>query len=500
MPRLLALEWDGGEARIAVARTRGKEAVIEHAFAVELAPRDAGETFADVNVGERVAAALAARRIGRCDTLVAVGRSSIELRRLSLPPAPPEEVPDLVRFQAMRDFSGVNEEWPLDYVPLDAAAAPSASEAPSGSTSVLAAVIAPKLVEQIRQTCEAAGLAPERLVLRPFAAASLLRRARPSEECRLLVDLLSDEADLTVLIGGNVVFVRTVRLPALEEEGQMRALLGETRRTIAAAHNQLGGQRVARVVICGEPARLATIQPQLEEQLSIPVEPFDPFSVVALDGALQTELPDHPGRFAPLLGMLLDEAAQDRHDIDFLNPRRRPRAPSRRRQYALVGATLGALLLAGVFFVWQRQNAADQEIKMLQKDVQDLTKLVEQSRKIQAKTEEIDNFVRGDVTWLDELKTLSEKLPPSNEILVTRLRAMPMMDGGGQLLLDGYANESADIGEMVHRLKDDRREARSKGGYQNKQRTDYPWRFDNVTVRISPMESEDADQVETAAP
>ena len=36
MPRFLALEWDAREARVAVARTRGSDIVIEHAFAVAL--------------------------------------------------------------------------------------------------------------------------------------------------------------------------------------------------------------------------------------------------------------------------------------------------------------------------------------------------------------------------------------------------------------------------------------------------------------------------------
>jgi Tfp pilus assembly PilM family ATPase len=456
---------------------------MEHAFDVELAPRDAGETFADVNIGERVAAALAARRIGRCETLVAVGRTSIELRRLSLPPAPPDDLPDMVRFQAMRDFAGMGDDWPLDYVPLDSAPAET-PDAAGGTIGVLAAVIAPKLVEQIRATCEAAGLEPQRLVLRPFAAASLLRRARPSAECRLLVDLLAEEADLTVLIGEDVVFVRTVRLPLVEDEALVRAVLGETRRTVAAAQNQLGGRRVERVVVCGEPGRIETIQPQLEEQLALPVEPFDPFSAVELDGDLITGLPDRPGRFAPLLGMLLDEAAQTRHDIDFLNPRRRPAPPSQRRQYVLAGATAATLVLAVVFWFWHQMHSLDQDITRLQKDVKDLDKLVDAAKQIQAKTEDIDQFVLGDITWLDEIKNAAERLPPSERILVQRLSAGANPNGGGQMFLSGYAKEADDISDMVRQLGN----ASGKGGSANYQRPDYPWRFDSVVVNVPPPE------------
>jgi Tfp pilus assembly PilM family ATPase/Tfp pilus assembly protein PilN len=459
------------------------DAVIEHAFAVELAPRDPGQTFADVNVGARIAAALAARRIGKCETLVAVGRSSIELRRLSLPPAPPEDLPDMVRFQAMRDFTGVGEDWPLDYVPLDAA--PADSTEASGSIGVLAAVIAPKLVEQIRETCEAAGLTPERLVLRPFAAASLLRRARPSGECRLLVDLLGDEADLTVVIGGNVVFVRTVRLP-VDDDAQTRALLGEARRTIAAAQNQLGGRRVERLVVCGESDRVAAVESLVEEQLAIPAEAFDPFSAVEIDGDLKAGLPDRSGRFAPLLGMLSDEAAQARHDIDFLNPRRRPKAVSPHRRYAVIGGAAAAVFLAAALLVWNHQKNKDREIRALQSEVKNLDAEIAKYRKVQSKTEDIDAFAAGDITWLDELKEVSQELPPADRILVNRLTTAVLPAGVGVMTLNGYARNAADTTTLVQNLQNDRRQVSSKGANENSPRSDYPWRFDGATIRVPP--------------
>jgi len=71
MPEHLAIEWDGYEARVAVARSRGAEIVIAHAFCVGLLPRDSGPSFADVNVGERIAAALAAPPIDRAAALEA---------------------------------------------------------------------------------------------------------------------------------------------------------------------------------------------------------------------------------------------------------------------------------------------------------------------------------------------------------------------------------------------------------------------------------------------
>ena len=64
MAKLLALEWGLREARVAVARTQGGSVVVEHAFAVDLGPRDPGQTFSDESVGSKVAqASLAARAL-----------------------------------------------------------------------------------------------------------------------------------------------------------------------------------------------------------------------------------------------------------------------------------------------------------------------------------------------------------------------------------------------------------------------------------------------------
>ena len=66
MPRLLALEWDACEARIAVARTRGNEIVVEHAFVVDFELGE-GQTPAESDVGKRLALWALAKDYGKTD-------------------------------------------------------------------------------------------------------------------------------------------------------------------------------------------------------------------------------------------------------------------------------------------------------------------------------------------------------------------------------------------------------------------------------------------------
>lgn len=473
MARLLALEWGLREARVAVARTQGGGLVVEHAFAVDLGARDPGQTFSDESIAGKLAEALAARGIGRSETLVAVGRASIELRQLTLPPSPFEELPDLVRFQALREFTTIGEDWPIDFVHLET------SE--DDTFSVLAAAISPEMVSQIASTCQdVVSSSPKRLVLRPFAAASLLRRhdRGTKQPCRLMVDLLADEADLTVLLDESVVLIRTVRL-AIGDDGAVhsKALLGEIRRTIASAQNQLRGLRVEKVILCGDETDQRALKQGIETGLSLAVELFDPFEDIQLDSALSTNRPRHAGRFAPLLGMLMDEAAGATHAIDFLHPRKRQEAPSQTKRTALIGVGVAAALLLIAVGIYFKLSSLDKELRLLKAQAEATKEEVATANTNIAHANSVEQFLASDITWLDELYALATRLPPPEDAIFTQLSMSTRPIRGAQIVLDGYTREAEQLSELRDSIRVDDRSVSSTGTSDDAKRKDYNWRF-----------------------
>lgn len=444
MTRLLALEWDDTEARIAVASLRTEQVVFEHAFSV---PLGTGAEASEAEIGERIAAGLAARRVGRIDALVGVGRSDVELRTLSLPPAPDDELPELARFQAIREFNELEEDWPLDFLPLN--------EDPEQSRSVLAAAINPALVATVRQTCHTAGLKANRLILRPGAAASLLCRRSPPQpmQARLLVDLLVDEVDLTAMIERKVIFLRRARLVGdpLTTSAAADALLSEIRRTIPAVQTQLGGRRVESVVFCGATPEHTALAESFGRQLAPSVEVFDPMEGLRLEGDLERGLPDHPARFAALFGMLLDELEETPHAFDFLNPRRRPEPPSRRNTYALAGLVAASVALVGVFGGWLYGQKLENDLKRLTKQSNDLEEQIAAATEFQDVANEIDRWAYPDVNWLEELHRLSTNFPSSKQAMLTDLR-MLQHPQGGEVKLQGLASDVQAIEELEKRI------------------------------------------------
>jgi Tfp pilus assembly PilM family ATPase len=480
MPRLLALEWDHKEARVVIARTRGKVVAVEHALAVPLPLRE-GTAASEADIGAALAKVLADHGAGRLETLVAVGRSNIELKFLSTPPAPPEELPDLVRFQAMRQFTSLGDEWPLDFVPLS----PNAD----GGSNVLAAAISPDLVQQIRQTCTAASVSLSRLVLRPFAAASLIKGEAADDKCRMVVDLLGDDADLTVLIGEQVIFPRTVRLPAAAEpENLARALLVEGRRTIIAAQNQLGGRRVEEVVIFGDGLHHSSVKQLLEKELSLPVKLIDPFDKIEWAEASRARKPEFPGTFAPLLGMLLDEASGAAHAIDFLHVRKRPVPANRRRTLLAAGIAAAAVLLLGLFAIQWQLWSLDDQIRALQSRRNEQEKLAKAGAKPLADAAKLDLFARGELIWLDELSLASENFPAAGTAQVDNLTAQFVPREGGKFTLSGLADSDETATLVNERLRVGARTVTSTGAQEDKTAVGgLKWRF-KETVTVPPHE------------
>ena len=446
MSKFLAVEWDEHEIRLAVASARAGVAVLERAFSVRLPPATDGKPVDPSTIGNALGAAVASEGLRKAETLAVVGRPSIELKDLSLPPAPDDELPDMVRFQAMRDFTQLQDDWPLDFIPLSGSA--------EESRQVLAAAISPETLGEARTICAKAGVELKHLVLRPCASASLLARHRPGpNRIRLLVDLLGDEVDLTVLADDRPIFMRTARLAGdSTTQEQFRAVVMEIRRTIAAMQNRLHGRRVDEVHLCGDGPHQATLGERIESELDLPTKLFDPFTSFEGASAIERKLPEHRGRFAPLLGMLADAAAGERQAIDFIDPRRRPAAKSYRREMTLAAALAAVLLLSFAAFTWFWTSRQESEIQQLADKSTNLDKQIEKGKKVQIEVRDLEKWMAGDVVWLDTLYRISTKAPKAQDVMLTGLTATTS-NNGANLKMEGALRTHEQFTALENQLR-----------------------------------------------
>src|SRR5688500_16379858 len=157
MPRIFAIDWDRHEVRGLLLVTGATGTSVAGAWAASLTTSDPAGLNAKQIAG-RLTAAMPAPLAGKVTTIVAAGRDNVQMKLLSLPPAPADELPDMVRFQAEREFTALGGEAALDFIPISGDA-----QTPH---QVLAVALSPAGVTEVRELCQALELEPDRIVLR----------------------------------------------------------------------------------------------------------------------------------------------------------------------------------------------------------------------------------------------------------------------------------------------------------------------------------------------
>jgi len=432
MSRLVAITWNRQQLLYAVGQTVAGRLTVERAQSVPLEPPAGGVP----SLAAQISGHLRQAALPRGEAIVLVGRGDVEMRQLEVPAAPPEELPDMVRFQARNHFTALTDRWLLDFVPL-----PHSGK----SQPVLAAALSPTAVDEITQAVEGAGLKLAHILLRPFAAAKLLAGMPDPDQCRILVEQLGDEFDLTVLAGGQAALVRTVRVPESYESAPAAALMAaEVRRTIAAARNQNRTLEVAEVVVTGPAQDQQELIDKISDDVGIPVVSLDPFQWVDTRPALARQVPAGAGRFAPLLGALRQVAMKDTDGIDFLNPRRRPESHELRRRAILVGAIAAAVLLlviAGLWWMIARQRS---RLETLRAELKELNQINADADGLLGEVSVIDEWQSGDIAWLDELDEISRRFLTPDEAMVNFLDARIAQNKGLITIVGHVASAAAE--------------------------------------------------------
>jgi Tfp pilus assembly PilM family ATPase len=393
MARILAVDWDTQEVRYLVAAQGGKSVKIEAAGAAPLVVTGGAGKPSKPDLGQSLQKALAGVKLGRATVVAGVDRAGAELLHLTLPPAKDAELPELVLHQAMRESQSVGEDSALDFL--------AAGANPAEPRKVTAAALSAEQVQQIMMACAAARLKPARLVLRPYAAASLFAQTAASEQrvC-LLINLIGDEADLTLMVEKQVAFLRTVRLPAAaEEEKRTQRLLAEIQRTLAVALvGELEKEGLQGICIFGDRNEHESLIERIHAELGLTVTLLNPFDVAPTPPEFRLA---NPGRFAALLGMAMDERSGRAPAIDFLRPRRRLRPRSRRRNMVTAAAAVLVAAAAGGMLFWDKVSAATAENQQLESELHNLKGSLDKAREQQRLVEAIREWQSSDITWLD---------------------------------------------------------------------------------------------------
>jgi hypothetical protein len=443
MAKAVALKLQSQSALAVVVRTSGSGVEVEAAVPVTFAAGDNAKSM-----GEKIAAALAPFSAGRATTVLAVPRVDLHWANYDLPPAPPEELPNLVAIQGMRDFAIADDGLGFDYLSLDGD-----HEHPH---RVLAVGLGPSALERARVVCTAADLKLTRIVPEPFGWVELGRLAARSADAgaaplAVFAAMAGRQAAVWATAGDELRLVRTVWLAAEPNADEdLAALAGELRRTLLSL-SQHGGVAAGAIPLmyCGDDA--TRIAEQLSATLSRPVRG------VPLEELVETPTTD-AAEVAPLAALAGAAANGRKSPVDLLNPHRPPAPPSQKRTYALAGAAAGLVALLLAWNGYRRistplAEAAEATAKQTEL-APTLTRLADEEKKAAA----VDAWLGQSVNLLTEFDHLGQQLRPKElsdkefnsgeDLIVTKLSL-----AGRQLTLEASARSTDAVQAIERRLR-----------------------------------------------
>ena len=453
MRRFLAVDWDGAEVRFVFGNQNkeklsvlkiGSEPITQPTTMADSEPVSPKEkSHASQEIGAALKRLLQTHQVSGGNALFALAGSSAEVMLFMLPPSKEEEVPELLKNQAIRDMPNFSETYALDFLTL--------GEGKSGPQKILAVAQSRLNLRAVQNLGKAAHCKPSKIEYRPAATAEFILGSGLLEvdaPPTLVVSLLADELDLVVLKSQKIISIRSIKLPGTDDFQAIDAkVFQEITRTCAVGLGDDSEEQVESVLLlCGE-----TENKQLRENLhqqGLNIQTADPLATARI----QTEQrPTFSGRYAALLGMVLCEAMGKKPAVDLLHPKSKPQPPNY-ASIVLLSLLLFGLTVGGLYF-WNSSSLEkmEQERDALKKKYEEL--LVQHNQWVRPYQMLLNaqRFDQRDAVWLDTIRSISPYFPEQQDMVVSQMNYIsgPIPNFRNGTYYSGRINISAMVRDPV---------------------------------------------------
>lgn len=463
MPRQLVISWNARTLRYVYtdADRQGRLRVVD-AGQEELTVD--GELSAVIVAG--VQQLVTRLKADKSRLIILMNRGSVDSATFQVPPAGESELPALVQNMAVRDIPGATEQTPIDFIAY--------SVRPDGTRSVSAMALVAEDHLLIRQLIQQSGCKSHRVLVSTHALRAYVpevlrieqKNSGAADEATLIVSRGDDVADVLLCAEGLPLLSRTIRLAADVPQPEVnRYLRSETQRTLISAGGQMAQPaKIAHVVIIGNEKQAHGLDDTLSEHFQVVAAIVRPTSMLSDPGSedSSTEIVNS-GSFAPLLAAASEDARGTAPAIDFANPRRPPVQTSRFRLYAAAAAVTAALVGGGYYFVWSQFNEIDAENARLVTRLNELNETVKDTESRRLMVKQLSAWEKNRISWPDELRDLTEKIPSSPDLVVQQLTIAAAGPGTAVATFRGVGKSADVIASMESKLRDKYHDIRVPG-------------------------------------
>jgi Tfp pilus assembly PilM family ATPase len=486
MPSQLALDWNRDALGCVEAEVSGGQLRVLRVGRFDWPEAIDRDTDAPT-LGHWLRQQLNALGVQAEEVVVVVSREEVVSRRLDLPAAPDEELPELVRFQAAAKSTTPLDQLALDFVPLPQI------EGESTRPALLATVDRQRL-DHLQKTCVAAGLKVRSVQASPFAVAEVAirsERQRGDDPNLATLVVFQDEhrVELSILHRLGLVFTHHTRFDPSDARG-LRGAIAEINRSIVTFGQLMHSTvEVSRVCLVHDGGIDPGLEQALNERFSGRLHVVDP----AGDSAVRVQDPALAPRLAglaPAMGALLGELQRTVPSVDFFNPRKPPpKRDLRRERLIRIGTRVGAaVLLLGLLGWWYASHLQSQIDTLVAEDGQLSNELAGAGPPRNAHAR-IQTWTSGALQPLQEVDRLNRLLPGTDRVLLLDVHVLPGRTGEVvRITATGIARSERDIEDLFDVLTTAGYRVQPQVTDAYKLDPDYPHKFNLDVSRLPQIE------------
>lgn len=345
------------------------------------------------------------------------------------------------------------------------------------TTDVLALTCQRELVNASLREFKEAGFRLRAVTYRGFGSVQLIQQvAHQKLPITIAITSTDSSTDIAVMQHRKPVMFRTVQRGLTADESYAAALAAEVQRTLAFVG--AGDEDSALIYLIGDKSELGSVAEVLSDTVSSSVTITGVRDRV--DDTAVAPFEDAAG-YAQLIGMA-SAIAQDRLPSNFLAPRRAAPSPRPWRRYAAIAVAAVAVLGSAFYVASTERRAQLAQIARQQATLDKLARRVNQATELQDVVDSVRQWQQTDITWLDELKDLSERFPERSESLVKKMTMSAAEQGVGVIDLSVQVNSPEVITALESAIRDDRHRVSSKRVTEVNDTEQLTWSFETRIV------------------
>lgn len=446
--RVIAINLGSHSISVGFYRTVGTGLLLEGAVIETIALEGASEEEREKATADVLRRVLTGKVSQGTSIYYSISGQSVFTRFVKLPPSAPDQVAQMVRFEAQQ-----NVPFPMDQVVWDYQLVQSLKN--SDLEAVIVAIKA-EMLDRINAEVSATGCVAERVGVGPLSLYNAFRFNYPEYEgCTLILDIGAKSTQLIfaedgkifirgVPIGGNQItqaIATDLQKPFADAEtlkqekgfvglggayadpddataariskvirGILTRLHSEVSRSIVSYRSQQGGSAPTRILLTGGSSLLAYMDLFFAEKLRVPIEFFNPLRNIAVAPSIPREtLARSAAWLSETVGLALHATGPCPLEINLVPASVEASRASGKRRGLLVALVAALVVLFGVLWAshWRRGNILQNQLATISGEVGTLEAANRELKTAQARYEK----ALGQVEQIQHLITLRNYWP-----------------------------------------------------------------------------------------